>query len=62
MIAIDGKPIDGIDGLQRLLDSSRSGRDCELEILRRSSVLKVTPTPIEVRTQGARQKNKESIP
>jgi S1-C subfamily serine protease len=53
MIAIDGKPIDGIDGLQRLLDSSWIGRDCELKLLRRSSIINVTLTPIEVPAQSA---------
>jgi S1-C subfamily serine protease len=48
MIAIDGKPIDGIDGLQRLLDATWIDRDCELQILRRSSVLNLTLRPIEV--------------
>jgi S1-C subfamily serine protease len=53
MIAIDGKPIDGIDGLQRLLDSSWIDRACELKILRRSSVLEVTLRPIEVPATSA---------
>jgi S1-C subfamily serine protease len=48
MIAIDGRPIDGIDGLQRLLDSAWIGRDCELELLRRSSMVRVTLRPIEL--------------
>ena len=53
MVAIDGTPIHGIDGLQRLLDSSWIGRDCELQVLRRSSLLNVTLTPIEVPTRNA---------
>jgi S1-C subfamily serine protease len=53
MIAIDGKPIDGIDGLQRLLDASWIGRDCELELLRRSSIIHVTLRPIELPAQSA---------
>ena len=52
MIAIDGTPIDGIDGLQRLLDSSFIGRDCELQLLRRSSVMTVTLRPIETPSRG----------
>jgi S1-C subfamily serine protease len=48
MIAIDGRPIDGIDGLQRVLDSSFIGRDCELTLLRRSSILHVSLRPVEV--------------
>jgi S1-C subfamily serine protease len=48
MIAIEGRPIDGIDGLQRLLDSSWIGRDCELTVLRRSSLVHVTLRPVEV--------------
>jgi S1-C subfamily serine protease len=53
MIAIDDKPIDGIDGLQRLLDSSWIDRNCELQVLRRSSVLKMTLRPIELPASGA---------
>jgi S1-C subfamily serine protease len=49
MIAIDGRPIDGIDALQRLLDAGWIGRDCELKLLRRSSLLQVTLRPIELR-------------
>ena len=30
------QPVDGIDGLQRMLDSGWIGRDCELTLLRRS--------------------------
>jgi S1-C subfamily serine protease len=48
MIALDGVPIDGIDGLQRLLDASYIGRECELQLLRRSSVIRVTIRPIEL--------------
>jgi S1-C subfamily serine protease len=53
MIAIDDHPIDGIDGLQRLLDSSWIGRRCELTILRRSSIVNLNLTPIEVPATGA---------
>jgi S1-C subfamily serine protease len=53
MIAIDGKPIDGIDGLQRFLDASWIGRDCELELLRRSSIIHVSLRPIELPSQSA---------
>jgi S1-C subfamily serine protease len=51
MIAIDDKPISGIDDLQRLLDSSWIDRDCELKILRRSFIIKVTLRPIELRAE-----------
>ena len=53
MIALDDQPISGIDGLQRLLDSTWIDRDCELKILRRSSIIKVTLRPIELPAQGA---------
>ena len=53
MIALDGVPIDGIDGLQRLLDSSWIGRECELQLLRRSSVIRVKIRPIELPTRDA---------
>jgi S1-C subfamily serine protease len=48
MIALDGTPIDGIDSLQRLLDASMIGRECELQILRRTSVLQVKIRPVEM--------------
>src|ERR1700690_901527 len=47
LIALDGVPVDGIDGLQRLLDSSRIGRDCELTLLRRSAWIRVNLRPFE---------------
>jgi S1-C subfamily serine protease len=53
LIAIDDAPINGIDDLQRLLDSTWIGRDCELTVLRRSSVMKLNLRPIEVPATGA---------
>ena len=53
LIALDGMPVDGIDGLQRLLDSSRIGRDCEIQLLRRSVVVRVNVRPIELPAAGA---------
>jgi len=53
LIALDGMPIDGIDGLQRLLDSSRIGRDCEIQLLRRSAIIRVKLTPIELPAHSA---------
>ena len=47
MIALDGTPIDGIDGLQRLLDAGWIGREGELQLLRRSSLIRVRIRPIE---------------
>ena len=43
-----GTPVDGIDGLQRLLDADWIGRECELQLLRRSSVIRVKIRPIEL--------------
>jgi S1-C subfamily serine protease len=48
IIALDGEPVDGIDGLQRLLDASRIGRSCELKLLRRAAVLSLPVQPIEL--------------
>jgi S1-C subfamily serine protease len=48
MITLDDVPIDGIDGLQRLLDASWIGRECELQLLRRSSLISVSLRPIEL--------------
>jgi S1-C subfamily serine protease len=48
MVALDGVRISGIDALQRKLDASLIGRECELQLLRRSSVLKVAIRPTEL--------------
>ncbi len=53
VIALDGKPVDGIDDLQKMLDASCIGRDCELTLLRRSSLLRLSLRPIELPTSGA---------
>lgn len=50
LISMDEAPVDGIDRLQRLLDASRIGRHCELRLLRRSEVIRVTITPTELRS------------
>jgi len=52
MIALDGVSVDGIDGLQRLLDAGWIGRECELQLLRRSSVIRVKIRPIELPAHG----------
>ena len=48
MVALDGERVDGIDGLQRLLDASRIGRRCELKLLRRAAVFSLSVEPIEL--------------
>jgi S1-C subfamily serine protease len=53
VIALDGNPVDGIDDLQRLLDAEYIGRDCELTLLRRSSLLRLRLRPIELPASGA---------
>ena len=53
MITLDGIPIDGIDGLQRLLDANLIGRECELQLLRRSSVIRLKIRPIEMPARGS---------
>jgi S1-C subfamily serine protease len=53
MISLDGIPVDGIDGLQRLLDAGRIGRECEFQLLRRSSLIHVKIRPVELPTRGA---------
>jgi hypothetical protein len=53
VIALDGNPVDGIDDLQRLLDAECIGRDCELTLLRRSSLLRLKLRPIELPASGA---------
>jgi S1-C subfamily serine protease len=53
MIALDGVPIDGIDGLQRLLDATWIGREGELQLLRRSSLITVKLRPVEMPAREA---------
>jgi S1-C subfamily serine protease len=53
LISLEGVPVDGIDGLQRLLDASRIGRDCELQLLRRSALIRVNLRPIEMPAPNA---------
>jgi S1-C subfamily serine protease len=53
MIALDGAPIDGIDGLQRLLDATWIGREGELQLLRRSSLMSVRLRPVELPMRDA---------
>jgi S1-C subfamily serine protease len=48
ILALDGALVDGIDSLQRLLDAGRIGRDCELQLLRRSDLVRVKLRPIEL--------------
>ena len=48
IIALDGATVDGIDSLQRLLDASRIGQECELKLLRRSALLALAVRPIEL--------------
>ena len=56
MVALDGVRINGIDGLQRTLDASLIGRECELQLLRRSSVIKTTIRPVEMPLHRASSK------
>jgi S1-C subfamily serine protease len=53
VIALDGVAVDGIDGLQRMLDAGRIGRDCELKLLRGSALMGLTLRPIELPASGA---------
>lgn len=65
MVALDGVRINGIDGLQRKLDATLIGRECELQFLRRSSVIKTAIRPIEMpalRIAAGGSKSKESLP
>ena len=48
VVSLDDMRISGIDALQRKLDASLIGRECELQLLRRSSVIKVSIRPIEM--------------
>ena len=48
VISLDGVPVEGIDGLQRTLDAGWIGREGELQLLRRSSLIRVKIRPIEL--------------
>lgn len=50
MIALAGSAIEGIDSLQRMLDSNRIGEECPLTLLRRSELIHVTIRPTEMRS------------
>jgi S1-C subfamily serine protease len=60
MIALDGVHIEGIDGLQRLLDASLIGRECELQFLRRSSLIRASIRPVEMPAHRPREPNQNS--
>jgi S1-C subfamily serine protease len=51
MISLDGIPVEGIDGLQRTLDAGWIGREGELQLLRRSSLIRVKIRPVEAPAQ-----------
>jgi S1-C subfamily serine protease len=53
IVALDGKTVDGIDDLQKMLDAAHIGRDCELTLLRRSALLRLKLRPIELPSSGA---------
>jgi S1-C subfamily serine protease len=53
IVSLDGRPVEGIDGLQRMLDAGCIGRDCEIGLLRRSEIVRLTLRPIELPASGA---------
>jgi S1-C subfamily serine protease len=53
IVALDGEPVDGVDGLQRLLDASRIGKSCELKLLRRAALLSLSVRPSELPARRA---------
>jgi S1-C subfamily serine protease len=53
IVALDGKPVDGIDDLQKMLDAGHIGRNCELTLLRRSALVRLNVRPIELPAPGA---------
>ena len=53
IVSLDGRPVDGIDGLQRMLDAGYIGRDCEIGLLRRSEIVRLALRPIELPASGA---------
>ena len=53
IVALDGKTVDGIDDLQKMLDAGHIGRECELTLLRRSALLRLKLRPIELPPSGA---------
>jgi S1-C subfamily serine protease len=53
LIYLKGATVAGIDELQRLLDAACIGRDCELRVLRGSTVMSLSVRPIELPASGA---------
>jgi S1-C subfamily serine protease len=51
MLSLDGIPVEGIDSLQRTLDAGWIGREGELQLLRRSSLIRVKIRPVELPAQ-----------
>jgi S1-C subfamily serine protease len=47
IVAIDALPVDGVDGLQRVLDVSRIDRPVNVTVLRGAQRLELTLTPVE---------------
>jgi len=62
LVALDGAPIDGIDGLQRLLDAERIGRASELSLLRGASLMRKTLRPIELPSAPASAPAPDPVP
>jgi S1-C subfamily serine protease len=48
LISLDGAAVEGIDGLQRMLDAGRIGRAAEVRVLRGSTLMHITLTPSEL--------------
>ncbi len=53
IVALDGESVEGIDGLQRMLDASRIGQSCELKLLRRAALVSLSVQPIELPARDA---------
>ena len=49
MVALDGKPVAGVDDLHRLLTDARVGASSALTVLRHTEKLELKVVPAEVR-------------
>ena len=52
MVALDGRPVTGVDDLIRLLDADRIGRAVTIDVLRLGRPRSFTVTPVERRKAG----------
>jgi S1-C subfamily serine protease len=48
LLALDGVPVTGVDDLHRSLTQERAGKEVPVRFLRRTEVLTLLVTPVEI--------------